>query len=216
MSLPTPPGVSQVSAPARPRTFDAYHVLFTLGLGLLGIASGGGIWQLAAQGRLLNIRRDALPSVRELGDPSQLGKMIGQYRMATLIDPGAEQTWFNLAYLLVKAGEREDAARAYRRVLGLNPRRADAHAALGAIALDANRLPEAVDELKRAVTLDPNLGRAHNDLGYAHAGLGHLGEAVRHFEIATSLTGDPLTRANLERARAELSARAPAPPAKER
>ena len=205
MSSPTSPGAG--SPRAKARTFDGYHLTFTLGLGLFAAAFGGGIRQLATQGRLLNLQREPLPSGRELDDSSQLGKRIGQYRMATLIDPGAEQTWFSLGYLLVKAGERDDAARAYRRVLRLNPGRADAHAALGGIALDGNRFLEAVEELSRAVALQPRLASAHNELAFAHALLGHLDEAVYHFQIATNLTGDPLTRANLERARAEVSAR---------
>lgn len=202
-----------LSSPTPPRSagFDGFHLTFTLGLGLLALAFFGGIRHLAAQGGLLTLHYDPLPQARDLDDPGQLAKAVGQYRMATLIDPASEGGWFSLGYALSKAGDRVEAARAYRHVLRLDPARADVHVALGDIDLDLSLFPEAVSEFAAAVSLEPHLARAHNGLGFAHAAMGRLEEAIRHFQIATDLTGDPLVRANLERARSELEARSSGP-----
>jgi Flp pilus assembly protein TadD len=176
-------------------------------MALFALACLGGMRQLVAQDALLTLHYDPLAQARDLAVSSDLAKAVGQYRMATLIDPGSEGTWFALGYVLAKAGDRQGAADAYRHVVRLNGGRADAHQALGEIALDESRFPEAIEELSAAVALEPRLARAHNGLGFAYAATSRLDEAIRHFQTATDLTGDPLVRANLERARSELERR---------
>ena len=79
------------------------------------------------------------------------------------------------------------------------------------------QLPKAIEEFRAAVALEPRRVRARNGLGFAYAATNRLDEAIRQFEMATDLTGDPLVRANLERARSELAARnAMAPRAEKR
>ena len=187
--------------------FDGWHLAFAFGIALFGLACLAGIRQLAAQGGLLTLHYDPLAQARDFDGWNQLAKAVGQHRMAALIDPGSEGTWFALGYALAKAGDRTGAADAYRQVLRLNRGRADAYQALGEIALDESRFPEAIEELSAAVALEPRLARAHNGLGFAYAATGRLEEAIGHFQTATDLTGDPLVRANLERARSELATR---------
>jgi tetratricopeptide (TPR) repeat protein len=186
---------------------DGYHLAFAVGIALFGLACLGGIRQLVVQRGLLTLHYDPLAQARDFYGSSQLAKAVGQHRMTTLIEPGSEGNWFALGYVLAKAGDLKGAADAYRHVLRLNRGRADAHQALGEIALDENRLPEAIGELSAAVALEPSLARAHNGLGYAYAATSRLDEAIQHFQTALDLTGDPLVRANLERARAERKAR---------
>ena len=185
-------------------------------MGLLALASLSGIRQLAAQGEVLKLHYDPLAQAGDLANPDQLARAVGQYRMASLIDPASEGTWFILGYALLKTGDRIEAARAYRRVLRLNPARADAHEALGDIALDLGQLPKAIEEFRAAVALEPRRVRARNGLGFAYAATNRLDEAIRQFEMATELTGDPLVRANLERARSELAARSTTAPRAEK
>ena len=203
----TGPGLRPAPTGTTTASFDGYHLAFALGIALFGVACLGGIRQLVTQGDLLTLHYDPLAQARDFDSPSQLAKAVGQHRMATLIDPGSEGTWFTLGYVLLKAGDREGAALAYKRVIRLNRGRADAHQALGEIALDQGRFPEAIVELGAAVALEPGLARAHNGLGFAYAATSRLEEAIAHFQTASDLTGDPLVRANLERARAELKAR---------
>src|SRR6185437_10171907 len=53
------------------------------------------------------------------------------------------------------------AAQYARQALGLDPNSADAHAALGFIALRQNHKSRAMVELQRAITLDPSYAPAH-------------------------------------------------------
>lgn len=205
--LQTRPGQRPAPTATTTASFDGYHLAFTLGIALFGVAFLGGIRQLATQGDLLTLHYDALAQARDFDSPSQLARAVGQHRMATLIDPGSEGAWFTLGYVLRKAGDREGAALAYRSVLRLNRGRADAHEALGELALDEGRFPEAIVEFGAAVAQEPRRARAQNGLGFACAAAGRLEEAIVHFQAASDLTGDPLVRANLERARSELEAR---------
>ena len=202
-------GVPQGSPSARSPAvaFHGYHLAFALAMALLALAFLGGTRQRLAHGGLLTLHYDPLELARDLEGSSQLAKAVGQHRMATLIDPSSEGTWFTLGYLLRKAGDRQGAGLAYGHVLRLNRGRADARVALGEMALDDGHFAEAIVELSAAVALDPLLARAHNGLGFACASMNRLEEAIGHFQKATDLTGDPLIRANLERARFDLRAR---------
>lgn len=61
------------------------------------------------------------------------------------------------------------------------------HNALGALHLNLKRNPEALDELTRAVDLDPNFGDALHNLGVAYAEGGKWEEAIRMYKKALSL-----------------------------
>jgi Flp pilus assembly protein TadD len=56
------------------------------------------------------------------------------------------------------------------------------HLLLGRIALAAGRGADAVEELRRALRLDPLAVAAHRVLGYALAATGRFGEAVEQWD----------------------------------
>jgi Flp pilus assembly protein TadD len=56
------------------------------------------------------------------------------------------------------------------------------HLLLGRIALGAGRGPDAVEELRRALRLDPLLVAAHRVLGYALVAIGRFAEAVEQWD----------------------------------
>jgi tetratricopeptide (TPR) repeat protein len=84
-------------------------------------------------------------------------------------------------------GERAQAIAGYRRGLELDPGRAQAHANLGSLLIQAGDLEGAARHLQRALTLDPRQARAHNLLGNLFAERGQLEDAVRHYEQAVGL-----------------------------
>lgn len=83
-------------------------------------------------------------------------------------------------------------ARGYaEKALALDDKSAEAHAALGLIALDAKRFDVALTELRTSIALDPNYGPAHEWYGIALLGHGDLRAATRHLQLAADL--DPLS-----------------------
>ena len=85
------------------------------------------------------------------------------------------------------AGRLEQAEAGYRRVLALAPDQAVALHRLGVLALQTDRLQEALERLDRAVTLDPAAWRAQASLGQALTAAGRLEPALAAFRLASAL-----------------------------
>ncbi len=83
-------------------------------------------------------------------------------------------------------------ARGYaEKALSLDPNSAEAHAALGLIALNEKQMPKAMTELQRAIALDPGYGPAREWYGVALVGEGKLREGFAELKRAADL--DPLS-----------------------
>ncbi len=83
-------------------------------------------------------------------------------------------------------------ARGYaEKALALDPNSAEAHAALGVIALNQKQMPKAMIELQRAIALDPGYGPAREWYGIALVGQGHLRDGFAQLQRASDL--DPLS-----------------------
>jgi protein O-GlcNAc transferase len=85
-----------------------------------------------------------------------------------------------------KAGRLAEAERLYRQVCAADQNHAGSLHRLGVVAHQLGR-PDAVELLKRAVTLEPDVAEAHNDLGNVLAAHGKFAEAAACFERATAL-----------------------------
>ena len=77
------------------------------------------------------------------------------------------------------------------RALALDANSAEAHAALGILALERNDATPAMMELRRAIVLDPSYGPAHEWYGIALVQRGRLAEGVGQLKTAAAL--DPLS-----------------------
>jgi DNA-binding winged helix-turn-helix (wHTH) protein/tetratricopeptide (TPR) repeat protein len=87
-------------------------------------------------------------------------------------------------------------AREYaRKALALDRNSAEAHAALGLLALHRNDMPVATTELRRALALDRSYGPAHEWYGIALLERGRLAEGREHLKIAAAI--DPLSVATI-------------------
>jgi DNA-binding winged helix-turn-helix (wHTH) protein/Flp pilus assembly protein TadD len=83
-------------------------------------------------------------------------------------------------------------ARGYADIaLSLDPNLAEAHAALGLIAMDGRDEAQAVTEMQRAIALDPNYGPAHEWYGITLIEQGRLNDAFAQLQTAGDL--DPLS-----------------------
>lgn len=94
---------------------------------------------------------------------------------------------YDAAYQLTEAGRTEEAVRAWREALRLEPDDAKANNNLGGMLLRLGRLPEAEAHLRKALAADPELAGARNNLGLLLMQRGRWEEARAEFERAIAL-----------------------------
>jgi tetratricopeptide (TPR) repeat protein len=81
----------------------------------------------------------------------------------------------------------EDAGGCYRHVLRLKPKHFDALHMLGVVALQNQRLDEAVMLIADALTQNPNVALAHRNFALVLRNVGRQWEAIDHYERAVAL-----------------------------
>ncbi len=80
-------------------------------------------------------------------------------------DPGQPDAWQLLGLLAHQAGDHESAIACMKKALVRDALNAATHANLGSAYLALERLSEAEESLRKAVSLQPSLAEAHNNLG---------------------------------------------------
>ena len=95
-------------------------------------------------------------------------------------DPVAHK---DLAWLLIEQDRTEAAFNELITVVALEPRDAEAHAAIGRLHLDAGRHADAIGALRRALDLQPTLHDARYALALALKRTGREDEAAREMEM---------------------------------
>jgi hypothetical protein len=105
----------------------------------------------------------------------------------------------------LRAKDAEGARAAAEQAVQLFPHDAAAHLLLGRAYLACARLPEAVDELRRTIRLDPLLAPAYRFLGYALVQSGRFGDALEQWDqwerLAPRIEGEPEMVDEVRRAR---------------
>jgi len=150
-------------------------------------------WEMLA---MIDGERDLRTIASELGrsefDVAKTLFGLESAGIVVLVDPGTakrERTTLtsDLAELVARAEaalgrrELEEARTLAEQAAGVHPHDPTVHLLLGRIDLAAGR-PAAVDELRRALRLDPLLVAAHRFLGYALVATGRFAEAVEQWE----------------------------------
>jgi TolB-like protein/Tfp pilus assembly protein PilF len=135
---------------------------------------------------MLQMRRRTFQYAREMFD------------RALEIDPDYALAWAGVAetaalqamFYPAASVDLEDAERASRRSLDLNPALAETHSAHGAVLFMSGRIPEAEEAFRRALEIDPR----HADTLYLYARAcfqeGRFAEAAERFERAFAVRGD--------------------------
>jgi tetratricopeptide (TPR) repeat protein len=151
-------------------------------------------WEMLA---MIDGARDVRAIASELGRSDfEVAKTLFGLDSAGVIvlsDPGTtkrERTTLtaDLAELVARAEdalarhELEEARGVAEQAAGVHPHDPAVHLLLGRIGLAAGRGTDAVEELRRALRLDPLLVAAHRVLGYALAATGRFGEAVEQWD----------------------------------
>ena len=98
-----------------------------------------------------------------------------------------------LAATLRRLRRHEQAIKAYRDVLRIDPGHAPAHAGIGYASLQLQRYEEAIDWLGRSVSLQPESADAadrHVAMGRAYQALGRTPQAAKQYERALAINPD--------------------------
>src|SRR5690242_7589620 len=185
---------------------------------------GGGLdllppeWEMLA---MIDGTRDVRGIAAELGRSDfEVAKTLFGLESAGVIvlaDPGTtprERTTLagDLAALVARAEdalarrELEEARAVAEQAAGVHPHDPTVHLLLGRIALAGARAADAVEELRRALRLDPLLVAAHRVLGYALVATGRFGEAVEQWDqwerLASRTDSELALRDEVSRAKA--------------
>ena len=104
--------------------------------------------------------------------------------------------WMEQAARHYRAGEREAAARCCLAALEDEPRDFDALHLLGVLETDSGRPDAAIDWLRRAIAVRPDVAQAHYHLGNALLAAERAADAVASFADALALRGDHVDALN--------------------
>jgi tetratricopeptide (TPR) repeat protein len=112
---------------------------------------------------------------------------IQQFRSAVKANPKEPTVHFGLGYLLWTQNKYEEAAQEFQAELANVPDHAEALAFLADSNMQMNHTEGALPLLQRAISIDPNVERAHLDIGILYADAGRRDDALRELNLAAKL-----------------------------
>lgn len=105
-------------------------------------------------------------------------------------DARDEKAWETVGRCKLKDGASDEAVSAFRRIIRMNPGRADAFSLLGHALLQRGDRGPAREMFETAIKNDPSEDQAYRGLGAYHAAAGDHRAAIEYFEQALKLA-DP-------------------------
>ena len=110
-----------------------------------------------------------------------------QLERSIVLAPEQTESYYRLGLVDLDAEDLSAAAANFRQVLERDAKNAPALSALGRVAFQQKRYPEAIDLLQRAVASDDSLREAHYYLGLTFARVGREKESELQLKTATDL-----------------------------
>src|SRR6185369_1600864 len=111
-------------------------------------------------------------------------------KRAVAANPEHEAAYFNLADYFANRGLWRDALANYRTILSMNPAASIAAVNAGRILVEQGRVDEGIDELNRALDIDPHALDAYIVLSSAYEKTGHDKEALAALDEARRIRPD--------------------------
>jgi tetratricopeptide (TPR) repeat protein len=122
----------------------------------------------------------------------ELAKAADELRLALKFAPGDNDVSYTLGLVYLKQRQLAPAKQIYDQILRRVGERPQLHILFGRAYRETGFLEEAVEELKRAIALDPKFPRSHYYLGLTYLlkdGSAKLDEATKEFQV--ELSGHP-------------------------
>jgi tetratricopeptide (TPR) repeat protein len=128
-----------------------------------------------------------------LASQGEREKALAEYRAVEKRKPGLPGLHFAMGELLWMLNREDAAAEEFARELSLNPRHAEAGAALGTVLVSRYEPEQAVPVLERALKLNPGLSEARRELGRAYFQLQQYEKAEVQLRQVLERDGDGST-----------------------
>jgi tetratricopeptide (TPR) repeat protein len=117
------------------------------------------------------------------GRTGNLEKAEEHYQAAVRLNPNQfPDAHYDYGLVLMKEGKLDEAERAFRRALEINPSFADAHNNLGYLLERQEKSAEAIAEYKKAVEHNPSFRQAHFNLGRILVNQGQYEEGIQQLQ----------------------------------
>lgn len=175
----------------------------------LALGAGGLLWALVAGFAYLislhgslPLRTDPLLGARQHLTRGNVPAAINQFRIAFLLNATGPHSLSELGELLLRDGRYDESVSAFEQAAALQPD-ARALAGIADVRFAQGRFADAAVQYQRSLRVWPRQPRVLHDLGLAHTLEGDLDGAVAAFDASLALKPDAVTRANLERVKAE-------------
>ena len=121
---------------------------------------------------------------RALAGKGDMAEALQDLETATKIHPNFAPHLYDYALALVRATRFDDAQIAVESALAADPDMMVAHEMRGGLLARKRQLPEAANEYRRALELQPDFSRGHLDLANVLAAQGDMPGAIQHLRQA--------------------------------
>ncbi len=150
---------------------------------------------IAAFKRALEIDRQFESAIFSLAQAykelNKLDEAIAGFTRLTQIDPRDSKPFFHLGDIYIKQDDFDQAIIFLKKVIEVQPElNAIAHSQLGFCYLKKNMLPQAEQEIKTALEINPKIHEAHFNLGLVYGRLARYTEAIEAFKEAIRIKPD--------------------------
>ncbi len=114
---------------------------------------------------------------------------VKAFRTAVSLNPSDPRALFFLGTTLERSGDLDSALSTYRQLIAKQPNAAQGHLGVGTVLVRRGgaQLEEGIEELKRAVAIEPDLYEARVALGRTLVAKGRAAESIEHLVRASEL-----------------------------
>ncbi|WP_414574087.1 tetratricopeptide repeat-containing serine protease family protein [Nostoc sp. CCY 9925] len=137
-----------------------------------------------AQKEGLKIAKEVAQIVKYLPDSSS--RYLSRVRVATVLAPNSDETWYLLGAMYVQTKQYDDAILALKKAKTLNLKNADVLFTLGQVYYQQQNYPAAIQSLQAGLKLRPNEAQQLLLLGFIFHKQGKLADAISQYLQASA------------------------------